>query len=149
MRTLPLLTLSFLASTLAAQRVAEVEPNNTVATAQTLTFGQQVDCNLTAGDQDWFTFTVTTPSEVHLTTAGNFAVSSTVDTCVLLYDASGTTRLAWNDNARGSHSDMGCTLQPGVYTALVVGKLATTAGDYALDFYSDLKMFQVLENTTH
>jgi hypothetical protein len=134
MRTLPLLTLSFLASTLAAQRVAEVEPNNTVATAQTLTFGQQVDCNLTAGDQDWFTFTVTTPSEVHITTAGNFAVSSTVDTCVLLYDASGTTRLAWNDNARGSHSDMGCTLQPGVYTALVVGKLATTAGDYALDF---------------
>lgn len=133
MRTLSPLTLSFLASTLAAQRVAEVEPNNSAATAQTIAFGQQVDCNLAAGEQDWFTFTVTTPSEVHLTTAGNFAVSSTVDTCVLLYDASGTTRLAWNDNARGSHSDMGCTLQPGVYTALVVGKLATTAGDYALD----------------
>ncbi len=133
MRKLPLLILSCFASTLCAQRVAEVEPNNSAATAQPLVFGQQVDCNLAAAEQDWFTFTVTTPSEVHLTTAGNFAVSSTVDTCVLLYDATGTTRLAWNDNARGSHSDMGCTLQPGVYAALVVGKLTTTTGDYALD----------------
>jgi hypothetical protein len=132
MRILPVVPF-LLAASLCAQRTVEVEPNNTALTAQTLTFGQQVDCNLTASDQDWFTFTVTSPSEVHLTTCGNFAVSSTVDTAVLLYDATGTTRLACNDNARGSHSDLGCTLQPGIYSVLVIGKLATTAGDYSID----------------
>ncbi len=66
----------------------------------------------------------------------NFAVSSTVDTCVLIYDAAGTTRLAWNDNQRGSHSDAGVTLQPGTYTVLVMGKTGTVAGDYGLDVFA-------------
>lgn len=128
----PLLALS-LASTLCAQRVAEVEPNDAVGSAQPLVFGQQVDCNLVAGELDWFTFTVVSTGEVHLTTGGNFAVNSSVDTVVLLYDASGTTRLAWNDGARGVHCDLGVTLTPGVYTALVMGKTATTAGAYSID----------------
>lgn len=134
MRTvlLPLLAATFVPALL-AQRVAEVEPNDSVGVAQPLVFGQQVDCVLVAGEQDWFTFTLASTAEVHLTTHGNFAVSSSVDTVVLLYDAAGTTRLAWNDGARGVHSDLGVTLAAGTYTALVVGRQATTAGAYSID----------------
>ncbi len=133
-RTLPAVCLmAALTPALSAQRILESEPNDTAATGQLLTFGVHVDANLVAGTQDWYQFNVTSPSEVHVQTCGNFAVNSTVDTVVLLYDAAGVTRLAWNDQQRGSHSDMGVTLPVGSYAALVVGKLATTAGDYGLD----------------
>ena len=130
---LPIVVLLSLCPALLAQRVAEVEPNDLVSSAQPLVFGQQVDCVLAAGEQDWFTFTMTGTGEVHISTSGNFAVSPSVDTVALLYDATGTTRLAWDDGARSSHSDIGVTLSPGVYTVLVIGKLATTTGAYSLD----------------
>ncbi|MBK8097353.1 MAG: PPC domain-containing protein [Planctomycetes bacterium] len=123
-----------LATPLLAQRVAEVEPNNTVAQAQIITAGTQITANLQAGEQDWFTFTLAAAAEIHLQTSGNFAVNPSVNTAVLLYDATGATRLAWDDGARSSHSDVGCNLQPGTYTCLVVGATGTIAGDYGLDF---------------
>ncbi|MBM4061829.1 MAG: hypothetical protein FJ265_12150 [Planctomycetes bacterium] len=123
-----------LAASLAAQRLPELEPNNSVAQAQTLVPGTQVTANLAAGEQDWFAFTLAAPAEIHLRTSGNFTVSPSVDTGVFLYDATGTVRLAWNDNATGTMSDCGVNLPAGSYTAMVVGKLATTAGDYGLDF---------------
>lgn len=116
-----------------AQTTVEVEPNNTVATAQQIQFGQQVLANLSAGDEDWFFFTLTTTAEVHAQTSGNNAVNPSVDTCVVILDATGTQVLAFNDNQRGNHSDCGLTLVPGLYTVKVFGKLATTAGDYGLD----------------
>lgn len=130
-----LLAATFVAiAPLAAQRVAEAEPNNSVAQAQSIAAGQQVVANLSAGDQDWYTFTLAAPGQIHLRTSGNFAVNPSVDTVVFLFDAAGTTRLAWNDNQLGVHSDCGATLPAGTYTCQVVGKLATTAGDYGLDF---------------
>lgn len=128
------LPLPLLAAGLAAQRVAEVEPNDTVAQAQPIVQGRQVAANLAAGEQDWYQFTLTSAGEVHLQTSGNFAVNPSVDTAVLLYDATGTVRLAWNDNQRGTMSDCGVNLQPGTYTCLVMGKTGTVAGDYGLDF---------------
>jgi hypothetical protein len=122
------------AGSLTAQRVAEIEPNDTVAQAQTLVAGSQVTANLAAGDQDWFQFTLAGPAQVHLRTTGNFTVNPSVDTVVFLFDAAGTTRLAWNDNASGLLSDLGATLPAGSYTVQVVGKTGTTAGDYGLDF---------------
>jgi hypothetical protein len=123
-----------LAVGLAAQRLPEIEPNNTVAQAQVLTAGTQVTANLAAGEQDWYQFTLTGAAEIHLRTSGNFGVNPSVDTGVFLYDATGTTRLAWNDNAAGTMSDCGVNLPAGSYTVMVVGKLATTTGDYGLDF---------------
>ena len=123
-----------LATGLAAQRLPEIEPNDSVAQAQTLAAGTQVTANLAAGEQDWFRFTLASAAQVHLKTSGNFGVNPSVDTAVFLYDASGTTRLAWNDNAAGTMSDLGATLPPGAYTCMVIGKLATTTGDYGLDF---------------
>jgi len=123
-----------LACSLTAQRTPEVEPNDTVAQAQTIVAGEQVIANLVAGEQDWFTFTLAGAAEVHLRTTGNFAPSSSVNTVVLLFDATGTTRLAWNDDAAGTHSDCGVNLPAGTYMVQVLGKLAATAGDYGLDF---------------
>jgi DUF971 family protein len=122
------------ATPLLAQRVPELEPNNSVLQAQTLVAGQHVTANLVAGEQDWFAFTLAAAQRVSVRTSGNFATNPSVDTFVAIYDAAGATRLAWNDNADGSHSDCGVTLPAGNYTALVMGKLATTAGDYGVDF---------------
>ncbi len=134
MRTSDFLFPLALAASLTAQRTPELEPNNSVAQAQLLTPGLHVTANLAAGEQDWFLFTLAAPGQVHLRTSGNFAVNPSVDTQVAIYDATGTTRLAWNDSADGVHSDCGVTLAAGTYTGLVMGKLATTAGDYGMDF---------------
>ncbi|MDO8349037.1 MAG: PPC domain-containing protein [Planctomycetota bacterium] len=123
-----------LAAGLAAQRLPEIEPNNTVGLAQTLVAGTQVTANLAAAEQDWFTFTLAGAAEIHLRTSGNFSVNPSVDTGVTLFDSTGTTRLAWNDNANGTMSDCGVNLAAGTYTVMVVGKLSTTTGDYGLDF---------------
>jgi hypothetical protein len=124
-----------LAPALMAQRVTEIEPNGTAATAQSVSLGRQVVANLAAGEQDWYSVTLTAAAEFHASTSGNFAVNPSVDTVVFLYDATGTTQLAWNDNQRGTHSDCGVNLQPGTYTIKVVGKTSTTAGDYGLDVF--------------
>lgn len=112
----------------------ETEPNDAVAQAQPLVAGQHVVANLAAGETDWFRFTLAAPGLVNLRTSGNFAVNPSVDTAVFLFDATGSTRLAWDDNSVGSHSVCGATLPAGSYAVRVLGKLATTAGDYGLDF---------------
>lgn len=134
MRNHTLLLPLALAASLTAQRTPENEPNNTVAQAQLLTPGLHVTANLAAGEQDWFTFTLAAPGQTHVRTSGNFAVNPSVDTQVAIYDAAGATRLAWDDNADGTHSDCGVTLAAGTYTVLIMGKTAATAGDYGVDF---------------
>jgi hypothetical protein len=123
-----------LAGGLAAQRLPELEPNNSAPQAQALVAGTHLVANLAAGEQDWFSFTLAAPAEVHLRTSGNFSVNPSVDTAVFLFDAAGATRLAWNDNAAGTLSDCGANLPAGSYLVQVLGKLGTTAGDYGLDF---------------
>ncbi len=124
-----------LATSVAAQRLPEIEPNDTVAQAQTLVAGSQVIANLVATEQDWFTFTLAGAAEIHLRTTGNFSnISPAMNTAVFLFDATGTTRLAWNDDAAGTSSDCGVNLTAGTYTVQVLGKLTTTTGDYGLDF---------------
>ena len=134
MRTRFLLAATGALAPLTAQRVPELEPNDTPAQAQSLTASRHVEANLAAGEQDWFAFTLANAAQVHLRTSGNFAVNPSVDTYVAIYDAAGATRLAWDDNSAGVHSDCGVTLDPGSYTVLVMGKTTTTAGDYGLDF---------------
>ena len=53
-------------------------------------------------------------------TSGNFNVNPSVDTFVAIYDAAGATRLAWDDNSDGSHSDCGVTLPAGTSAITVV-----------------------------
>ena len=61
--SVPMSTLA-LAPVLLAQRVAEIEPNGTVAQAQVVAIGSQVDAQLAIGEQDWYQFTVAAETHV-------------------------------------------------------------------------------------
>jgi len=115
----------------AAQRLNEVEPNNTFATAMPAPFGAQIDASLTAGDHDWYAITVAATSNVKLFTSPLTAAN--VDTVLTLYDASGAVVLAENDDQRGAHSDLTLELPAGSYFARVRGFSTGVTGPYSLD----------------
>ncbi|HEX5050967.1 MAG TPA: prealbumin-like fold domain-containing protein [Planctomycetota bacterium] len=123
----------------AQQIVTEVEPNDLPAQAQPITPGQQIVASFsTTTDEDWFSFTLTSPGQAHLRSinSGTLSLSLTRDTRIALYDASGTTRLAWNDGASGTRADCGVTLPAGSYLYRVGIKTAiTSAVNYDLDFF--------------
>lgn len=139
-RTLALCTaFPLLATAVLAQRVPEIEPNDTPAQAQAILPGQQIVASFaTTTDEEWFSFTLTSPGQAHLRSinAGTLALNLTRDTRIALYDATGTTRLAWNDTASGSRADCGVTLPAGSYLYRVGLKTAITAAvAYDLDFF--------------
>ena len=78
-----------------AQQLSEVEPNDTVAQANALAIGNQLNANLAAVETDWYTFTTTAAGYVFIYTNG-------LDTRFELYDAAGTTLLGLDDDGRGS-----------------------------------------------
>jgi len=118
-------------SLLAQVRPLEVEPNDTAATADALAFGTEVQANLVAGEQDWYTFTIASAARVRLHT-------SAVDTRLTLLDASGTTLLGLDDDGRTSSnafaSELFLNLQPGTYLAKVEGYSTTTTGAYTIEY---------------
>ena len=126
-----------LAAGLSAQKVGEIEPNDSPATAMPITSGMHiVTSHATTADEDWFSFTLAAPGQVHLHTVGTgtLSLSVTRDNRIAFYDATGTTRLAWNDGTVGVMADCGATLPAGTYTACANLK-SGTAGAYDLDFY--------------
>lgn len=136
-----LLSTTLLLCPLVAQKVSEIEPNDTPAQAQSITAGMHVACTYTATaptDDDWFAFSLAAPGQVHLHASAGGTLSSGIsrDNRIAIYDASGTVRLAWNDSATGNMADCGVTLPAGSYTAVVNLKTGGVAGnDYGLDFY--------------
>lgn len=122
---------------LAAQKVAEIEPNDSAATAMPITPGMHITASYaTTADEDWFSFSLASPGQVHLHTVatGTLSLGVSRDNRIAFYDAAGATRLAWNDTAVGTMADCGVTLPAGSYTARVNLK-AGTAVAYDLDFY--------------
>jgi hypothetical protein len=118
---------------LPAQRTAESEPNDVPAQAQLVQPGMEIEANLAAGESDWFTFTLTATQEVHCQTTGQYSTAS-FDLAAFLYDASGTTQLAWDDSGKsGLLCDIGCVLPAGTYTCQVIGKTAVLTGDYGFE----------------
>src|SRR5436190_6999662 len=115
-----------LTTPLLAQRIPEVETNDTPATAQPVAMGVQVDANLLAADNDWYSFT-TTGGQIR------FTVSNTTDTRLEITDAAGAVTLAGNDDSRGLASDVTINLAAGSYLVRVLGFGATTTGTYSLD----------------
>lgn len=139
MRLSTLLSASLLLSpALLAQRFPENEPNNTVGTAQAVAVGTQVDGGITPTDQDWYSFTLTAPTRIRIHTS---SVPSTVlqhgDTRIALLDATGTTFLGIDDDARGATngwtSDITLNIAAGSYTVLVVPFDGSVTGPYSLD----------------
>jgi hypothetical protein len=115
-----------LASPLLAQQIAEVEPNDTLAAAQLVAAGAQVDAELLVGEVDWFRF-VTTGGYMRL------AVTAAIDTQMELWDATGANCLAFNDDGQGLQSSVWMNLAAGAYHLKVEGFSATTGGSYALE----------------
>lgn len=117
-------------SALLAQRLPEVEPNGTNATAQPIAIGAQIDCGLVAAEQDWFAFTVAAAGRIRIHTSG-------IDTRIALLDAAGTTYLAIDDDSRGSSnafaSEIQCNIAAGAYMLQIVGFDATIAGAYSVE----------------
>ncbi|MBM4062802.1 MAG: hypothetical protein FJ265_17155 [Planctomycetes bacterium] len=126
MRTTALSSALLLAPFLAAQRIAEIEPNDSPATAQVLALGTQVDCSLVAGEADWFRFT---------TAGGNVRiyVNGAIDSQLELRDAGGAVVLAFSDDVRGTQSDLTIDLAAGTYLCRIDGYSAAVAGPYSLD----------------
>lgn len=138
MRNIPLLAAALFAGALTAQKVNEVEPNDTAATAMPIAAGQHVVASYTSlADEDWYSFTLAAPGQVHLhaVAGGTLSLGVSRDNRIAIYDASGTTRLAWNDGAVSTLADCGVTLPAGSYTARVGIKSGTVPAQYDIDFY--------------
>lgn len=128
MRFTVLVTTSLLASAVMAQRVSENEPNNTSGTAQIVAIGSQVDGSLTAGDEDWYEFTSAGGS---LRLFAHHAQQT--DTVFELYDASGSTLLAVNDDSDVYFSRIGVSVAAGTYQLRLTGWAPQTTGPYQLE----------------
>lgn len=140
MRTISILSTALaLASGLAAQKVLEIEPNDTVGQAQTISPGQHIVASYSSlADLDWFAFSLSAPGQVHLHTVATITATGVTvsrDNRIAIYDATGTTRLAWNDGATGTMADCGVTLPAGSYTAVVGIKSGAVPANYDLDFF--------------
>lgn len=114
--------------------VAENEPNDTSGAANGVAAGDHVEASLTAGDSDWFTFTVPQPGELTIyTNPGPNGVVT--DTVLELYDAQ-LGLLAVNDDNRGLLSTIRGLVPAGTYFARVRHFNANGTGDYSLDISS-------------
>jgi hypothetical protein len=117
MRFLALSSL-FLAAPLMAQSFPEAEPNDTVSQAQPVALGTQINGSFTPTDLlDWYTFT-TTGGYHSLQILGDTATA--LDTVIDIFDASGTTLLAWCDDSGaigtyGSYSTYTGIIPAGTY----------------------------------
>jgi len=124
---------------LAQTRVPEIEPNNNAAAAlanPAFNVGDQIDCNLVAGEQDWFRFSLAAAGRIRIHTSCNTTVGA--DTRIALLDATGTVYRAIDDDARGSTtsnfaSEIQLNVSAGAFMVQVVGFGSTSAGLYSLE----------------
>ena len=120
-----------LATPLLAQQFPESEPNDTAATAQTVALGSQINGVLTAGEVDWYTFT--TPGGYHSIQMLSDTATG-IDFVMDIFDASGTTLLAWCDDSGQlnytSYPSYFGVIPAGTYTIRCKAFLASSTGNY-------------------
>ncbi|MBL8753157.1 MAG: hypothetical protein JNK15_07635 [Planctomycetes bacterium] len=123
------------AAPMLAQQFPEVEPNDTAATAQVVALGSQINGNISvAAELDWYTFT---------TTGGYHAIQMLSDTAtgvdfvMEIFDASGTTLLAWTDDSGATgytnYPSYFGVIPAGTYTLRCKAFSATATGTYQLN----------------
>ena len=127
---LSVLSALLLAAPLFAQQFPEVEPNDTPGTAQAVPLGSQINSSIgVANDVDWYSFT--TPGGYHgISTSGG--ATTVMDMVMALLDSTGTTCIAWNDDAQSTLPSIWMNLAAGTYT-VKVNHFSTTTGPYSLD----------------
>lgn len=117
---------------------SEVEPNHVPAQAQAITLGDEVAASLTAGDADWYRLSLGSAGLVQLYSNGNTTPGGTTatDTKFELYDGSGATLLAVEDDhggALGAGAGLHCNLDAGIYLLKVTGSGPSVSGIYVLE----------------
>ena len=121
----------FFAAPLMAQVFPETEPNDVVANAQVVALGSQINASLTAGEFDWYTFT--TPGGYHSIQMLSDTATG-VDFVMDIFDASGTTLLAWCDDSGQSgytsYSSYFGVIPAGTYTVRCKAFSSTSTGNY-------------------
>lgn len=136
-------------SSLAAQApglVPELEPNDSAPVANSIAPGLQVQAALTPGDVDFYRFTLVAPARVHLFTGRVGGVG--IDTVLQLWDVTGATQLAYDDDSRGAQSSLAMDLGPGTWLASVSGFSGTVNGAYSLDLGLDaVQVATLVENS--
>jgi hypothetical protein len=129
-----------LATPLLAQQFPETEPNDVVAAAQVVALGSQINGSFSATDTtDWYTFTTTGGYHaIQIVGDSVLAAASNLDTVMDIFDASGTTLLAWCDDGGGiavgspsysytGHSSFFGVIPAGTYSIRVKPFTAPTA----------------------
>lgn len=118
---------------LVAQVQPEIEPNNTQATANATACGVHVEAAIgVAGDQDWFTFTLTQPGLITAVLNPGPDGANT-DTIVSIHDSTGA-KLGQNDDEnRVWLSVLQLDLPAGTYGVNVRHFAAAGTGTYSLD----------------
>lgn len=107
---------------------AEVEPNNTAATANYMTLGYAVSSDINpGGDLDWFRF----PAPVGHLVVDATNTGNTTDVVLRLYDSTGTTLLYEIDRNINDRLEYNLPVA-GIYYVRVSGYQATTTGPYTL-----------------
>ena len=143
---LSVVALPLLASSLVAQTVPEIEPNDTSATATPLTIGRQAFGAIDlAADNDFYAITLTSAQDVRaMTNPGRINAAGVVtaacgDTILSLIAADGVTVLASNDDFTGRNLYSQVTvgnLAAGTYYLKVIRFGNVVTGAYTLDCYS-------------
>ncbi|MBP8300589.1 MAG: PPC domain-containing protein [Planctomycetes bacterium] len=110
------------------------EPNGPfgVGTPTLLASGQLGYGQLTTGDVDYWSFTLTTPTVVRIETGKGRSGTTSTDTILYLRDAQDTQLAYDDDGAPGAWSLIIATLQPGTYYADVQGYNGTNVGTYTI-----------------
>jgi PKD repeat protein len=98
--------------------VNEIEPNNTIATANRMNLGDDYASNIASpGEGDYVSFTLTQRSRINLRT-----VHVTIpDSYLYLYDRNGLQLAADDDSGGGGTSLINITLDPGTYYIRAAG----------------------------
>lgn len=109
------------------------EPNDQPATATPSACGVVAFGNINpAGDSDWFTVTLDQPGVMVATTGGSQVGPTLQDSTLTLWDAAGTTVIAFDDDAgAGLFARIMQPLSAGTYH-LAVGGFQTSVGRYSL-----------------
>lgn len=128
-----------LAGALGAQVVPEIEPNDTPGTAVVVTCGAHVEGAIDfAGDQDWFTITLASPSRLHLVT-GTDENGVVLDAVMELRAATPPYDLVFrnDDEDRSWMPAISEFVPAGTWLVMVRGFGAGDVGGYSIDVQCD------------
>ncbi|MDR1894218.1 MAG: DVUA0089 family protein [Spirochaetales bacterium] len=115
------------------------EPNNTSASAYPLNPGRYQAGFSEGGDQDWFSFQLTSEALVTLGTEG------ILDTTIELFNSSGTSIGSNDDGGEDYNARLVSILSPGTYRFMIKAYSSETTGNYTFFFETGVVVLDTYE----